>query len=123
MSTNRLPALCIDWSQITHIPASTKRAKVYKAKESPHYSIFVRELHHIPGLLLAFQASLKTVKPTPASNNSQASHSMSYKAFSVGGFLPNFIWPHDIATRHIKGTPSLLIAVAATENHKQAKKV
>ena len=84
MSTNQHPPLSIDWSQVTHIPVSTKRVEVYQAKESPYYSVFARELHHIPGLLLAFQASLQTVKPTQASTNSQASHPMSYKAFSVG---------------------------------------
>ena len=76
-------SLPLEWSQVTHIPASIKSGGAYKPKNSAFYSTFARQLcddtHH-PGWLSAFPPHPQTFKPTQASfahTNSQPSHSMS----------------------------------------------
>ena len=124
-------SLPLEWSQVTHIPASIKSgwALQYKPEKSAFYSTFARQLlcddTRLPGWLSAFPVPTQTFKPTQASfahTNSQPSHSMSYKIFlvfffflSVGGFLQSSTQPHESAARplqrtasHIKGTHPLV---------------
>ena len=92
-------SLSLEWSQVTHIPASIKSGGAYKPEKSAFYSTFARQLCDdtcLPGWLSAFPVHSQTFKPTQASfahTNSQPSiTSMSYKMFlgfffwSVGGF-------------------------------------
>ena len=82
-------SLPLEWSQVTHTPASIKSGGAYKPEKSAFYSTFARQLcddTHLPGWLSAFPVHSQTLKPTQASfahTNSQPSHSMSYKIFLV----------------------------------------
>ena len=70
MFTNLLPVTALEWSQVTHIPASIKSGRAYKPEKSAFYSTFARQLcddTHLPGWLSAFPAHSQTFKPTPAS--------------------------------------------------------
>ena len=76
-------SLPLEWSQVTHIPASIKSGGTYKPKKSAFYSTFARQLcddARLPGWLSAFPLHPQTFKPTLASfahTNSQPSHSTS----------------------------------------------
>ena len=76
-------SLPLEWSQVTHIPASIKSGGAYKPEKSAFYSTFVRQLcddTRLPGWLSAFPVHSQTFKPTQASfahTNSQPSHSTS----------------------------------------------
>ena len=89
-------SLLLEWSQITHMPASIKLGGVYKSEKSAFYSTFARQLcddTRLPGWLSAFPVHSQTFKPTQASfahTNSQPSHSMGYKIFLVFFFLSFF---------------------------------
>ena len=117
-------SLPLEWSQVTHTPASIKSGGAYKLEKSAFYSTFTRQLCDdacLPGWLSAFPVHSQTFKPTQGSfahTNSQPSHSTSYKIFlvfflSVGGFLQSSAQPHESSARplqravgHIKGTRS-----------------
>ena len=76
-------SLPLEWSQVTHIPASIKFGEAYKPEKSAFYSTLARQLcddTRLPGWLSAFPPHSQTFKPTLASfalTNSQPSHSMS----------------------------------------------
>ena len=76
-------SLPLEWSQVTHIPASIKSGGTYKPEKSAFYSTFARQLcddTRLPGGLSAFPPHSQTFKPTQASiahTNSQPSHSTS----------------------------------------------
>ena len=62
-------SLPLDWSQVTHIPASIKSGGAYKPEKSAFYSTFARQLcddTHLPGWLSAFPVHSQTFKPTRA---------------------------------------------------------
>ena len=93
-------SLPLEWSQVTHIPASIKLGEAYKPEKSAFYSTFARQLcddTRLPGWLSAFPVHSQTFKPTLASfahTNRQPSHSTSLENgwwgfffLSVGGFL------------------------------------
>ena len=119
-------SLPLEWSQVTHTPASIKSGGVHKPEKSAFYSTFARQLcddTRLPGWLSAFPVHSQTFKPTQASfvhTNGQQLHSTSYKTFlvfflSVGGFFQSSAQPHENATRplqraagHIKGTHPLV---------------
>ena len=73
-------SLPLEWSQVTHIPASIKSGGTYKPEKSAFYSTFARQLcddTRLPGWLSAFPPHSQTFKPTQASfahTNSQPSH-------------------------------------------------
>ena len=75
----------LEWSKVTHTPASIKSGGAYKPEKSVFYSTFSRQLcddTRLPGWLSAFPVHSQTFKLTQASfahTNSQPSHSMSYK--------------------------------------------
>ena len=131
-------SLPLEWSQVTHTPASIKSGGAYKSEKSAFYTTFARQLcddTRLPGWLSAFPVHSQTFKPTHASfahTNSQPSHSMSYKIFlvlfflSVGGVPPSHM---KVPQDHYKGlqatskghtVPPLLIPVAAMGKCKQA---
>ena len=63
-------SLPLEWSQVTHAPASIKSGGTYKPKKSAFYSTFTRQLCDdtcLPGWLSAFPAHSQTFKPTQAS--------------------------------------------------------
>ena len=108
-------SLPLEWSQVTHTPASIKLGGAYKPEKSAFYSTFTRQLcddTHLPGWLSAFPVHSQTFNPTQASfahTNSQPSHSTSYKIFlmfffflSVGGFLQSSSQPHESAARPLQ---------------------
>ena len=117
-------SLPLEWTQVTHMPASIKLGGAYKPEKSAFYSTFARQLCDdtcLSGWLSAFPVHSQTFKPTQASfahTNSQPSHSTSYKIslvffffLSVGGFLQSSAQPHESAARplqraagHMKGT-------------------
>ena len=76
-------SLPLDWSQVTHIPASIKLGGAYKPERSAFYSTFARQLcddTRLPGWLSAFPPHSQTFKPTQASfahTNCLPSHSTS----------------------------------------------
>ena len=76
-------SLPLEWSQVTHIPASIKLGGAYKPEKSAFYSTLARQLcddTRLPGWLSAFPPHSQTFKPTLASfahTNSQPSHSTS----------------------------------------------
>ena len=76
-------SLPLEWSQVTHIPASIKSGGAYNPEKSAFYSTFARQLcddNRLPGWLSAFPPHSQTFKPTQASfahTNSQPSHSTS----------------------------------------------
>ena len=82
-------SLPLEWSQVTHTPASIKSCGAYKPEKSAFYSTFARQLCDdtcLPGWLSAFPVHSQTFKPTQASfahTNGQLSYSTSYKIFLV----------------------------------------
>ena len=63
-------SLPLEWSQVTHIPASIKSGGTYKPEKSAFYSTFTGQLcddTHLPGWLSAFPVHSQTFKPTQAS--------------------------------------------------------
>ena len=74
-------SLPLEWSQVTHTPASIKSGRAYKPEKSAFYSTFARQLcddTHLPGWLSAFPVHSQTFTPTQpsfANTNSQPSHS------------------------------------------------
>ena len=62
-------SLPLEWSQVTHIPASIKSGGAYKPEKSAFYSTFARQLcddTRLPGWLSAFPVHSQTFKPTQA---------------------------------------------------------
>ena len=60
-------SLPLEWSQVTHIPASIKSGGAYKPRKSAFYSTIARQLcddTRLPGWLSAFPAHSQTFKPT-----------------------------------------------------------
>ena len=59
-------SLPLEWSQVTHTPASIKSGGAHKPEKSAFYSTFVRQLcddTHLPGWLSAFPVHSQTFKP------------------------------------------------------------
>ena len=81
--TYSLLSLPLEWSQVTHVPASIKLGGAYHPEKSAFYSTFARQLcddTRLSGWLSAFPPHSQTFKPTQASfahTNSQPSHSRS----------------------------------------------
>ena len=86
-------SLALEWSQVTHTPASIKSGGAYKPEKSAFYSTFAWKLcddTRLPGWLSASPVHSQTFKPTQTSfahTNSQPLHSTGYKIFSVFFFL------------------------------------
>ena len=114
-------SLTLEWSQVTHIPASIKLGGACKPERSAFYITFARQLcddTRLPGWLSAFPPqSFKLTQASFAHTNSQPSHSTSdfysvlFLLLSVGGFLQSSAQPHESAVRplqraagHIKRT-------------------
>ena len=116
-------SLPLEWSQVTHIPASIKSGGAYKPEKSAFYSTFARQLcddTRLPGGLSAFPPHSQTFKPTQASfahtntfNELENLFTVFFFIFflSVEGFLQSSAQPHESAARplqraagHIKGT-------------------
>ena len=120
-------SLPLEWSQVTHIPASIKSGGAYKPEKSAFYSTFARQLcddTRLPGgLSLPFHHTHKHSSPLRqalhaqiANHHIQRARKSFYCVFfffflSVGGFLQSSAQPHESAARplqraagHIKGT-------------------
>ena len=119
-------SLPLEWSQVTHIPASIKSGGAYKPEKSAFYSTFARQLMMTPVFQegsLPFQYTHKHSSPLRqalhtqiANHHIQRARKSFYCVFfffflSVGGFLQSSAQPHESAARplqraagHIKGT-------------------
>ena len=62
MSTNLFPVIAPRWSQVTHISATTKMARVYKPEKSPFYCTFARQLCVIRTRLPEWLSASSTLK-------------------------------------------------------------
>ena len=105
--------LPLEWSQVTHIPASIKSGGTYKPERSAFYSTFATTtLTNIQ----AHSGKLCTHRlPTITFNELENLHSVFLFFLSVGGFLQSSAQPHESAARplqraagHIKGTRPLV---------------
>ena len=127
-------SLPLEWSQVTHIPASIKLCGAFKPENSAFYSTFARQLcddTRLPGWLSAFpvhshssplRQALHTQIANPHIQRARKSSFFLSVVLEAAQLHESAARPVQRGTGHIKGTHPLVVPVAAMGKCKRANK-